>query len=112
VEFEVRQWVWLRLLHCLIASLNVKGRDKLDLIFYGPFQVLEHVGNVVYKLNLSVGASLHDVFHVGLLKKFYGDPPLETVALPPIRHDRACLEMTTGIKSGLTRGRQEILVQF
>jgi hypothetical protein len=41
VEFAIRQWVWLRLLHCPIASLDVKGCGKLGPRFSMPFQVLE-----------------------------------------------------------------------
>jgi hypothetical protein len=37
VEFAVGQLVWLRLLHRPIASLDVKGRDKLGPKFYRPF---------------------------------------------------------------------------
>jgi hypothetical protein len=69
--------------------------------------VVEHVGDVAYKLKLSLGAHLHDVFHVGLLKKFCGDPP---AALPPIHHGRACLEPAEVVKARLARGRQELLV--
>jgi hypothetical protein len=53
VEFAVGQWVWLRLIHCPIASLDVKGRGKLRPKFYGPFKILEPIGDVAYKLQLS-----------------------------------------------------------
>lgn len=52
-EFQVGQWVWLRLLHRPVASLDVEGHDKLGPKFYGPFQVTERVGEVAYRLQSS-----------------------------------------------------------
>jgi hypothetical protein len=37
LEFSERDWVWLHLLHCPIASLNVASRGKLGPKFYDPF---------------------------------------------------------------------------
>jgi hypothetical protein len=112
VEFVVGQWVWLRLLHRPIASLDVKGRGKLGSRFSRPFQVLERIGDVAYKLKLPAGAHLHDVFHVGLLKQFHGVPPSALATLPPIHHGRVCLEPKAVTKGRLARGRQEILVSW
>jgi hypothetical protein len=86
VECSPGQWVWLRLLHRPIASLQVHGRGKLGPKFFGPYQVVERVGDVAYKLRLPARARIHDVFHVGLLKPFYGVPPIQTPDLPPIEH--------------------------
>jgi hypothetical protein len=111
VEFAVGLWVWLRLLHHPIASLDVKGRGNLGLRFYGPFQVLERIRDVGYKLKLPAGAHLHDVFHVGLLKQLHGVPP-SSATLPPIHHGRACLEPEAVTKGRLARGHQEVLVSW
>jgi hypothetical protein len=73
---------------------------------------MERVGDVAYKLQLLAGAKIHDVFHVGLLKKFSGEPPLESGSLPPIRHGRACPELAAVLKSRLAHGRHELLVSW
>lgn len=78
LEFAVRNWVWLRLLHCHTQSLLLGLRGKLRPCFTGPFQVLERVGTVAYLLCLPAGAHIHDMFHIGVLKSFHGTPPTTT----------------------------------
>jgi hypothetical protein len=48
VEFQPGQWVWLRLVHRPVGSLEMQGRGKLGPKFYGPYQVEEHIGDVAY----------------------------------------------------------------
>jgi hypothetical protein len=50
VEFSPGQWFWLRLLHRPVASLQVHCRGKLGPNFFEPYQVVERVGNVAYKV--------------------------------------------------------------
>ncbi|XP_039146794.1 uncharacterized protein LOC120284036 [Dioscorea cayenensis subsp. rotundata] len=43
--------------------------------FIGPFEILERIGEVAYRLALSHSLSrVHDVFHVSILKKFIPNP--------------------------------------
>jgi hypothetical protein len=110
VEFSPSQWVWLRLLHRPVASLHVQGCGKLGSKFFGPFQVLEHVGNVAYRLMLPVTARIHDVFHVGLMKAFHGTPPVQTPPLPPIEHGRVVVLPEKVLNSRIARGKRQLLV--
>jgi len=112
VVFEPGQWVWLHLLHRPVASLQVQGRGKLGPKFFGPYKVAERIGDVAYRLVLPAGARIHDVFHVGLLKPFHGDPPEQTPVLPPIQHGRVVVEPAEVLRGRLARGRRELLVRW
>ena len=46
---------------------------KLAPRYCGPFEVLERVGPVAYKLALLPHVKFHDVFHVSLLKRYLHD---------------------------------------
>jgi hypothetical protein len=92
--------------------LAVQGRSKLGLKFYGPFWMGECVGMVAYKLELLVGARVHNVFHVGLLKPYKGEPSASLDVLPPMKHGRACPQLAEIIKGRLACGVQELLVRW
>jgi hypothetical protein len=47
--------------------------DKLVPCYYGPFEVLERVGSVAYRIGLPPTVKAHNVFHVSLLKKYVHD---------------------------------------
>ena len=50
-------------------------RGKLLLRFIGPFEVLERVGTIAYRLALPPSISgIHEVFHVSILRKYTPDP--------------------------------------
>ena len=50
-------------------------RGKLALRCIGPFEVLERVGTVAYRLVLSPSLSgVHEVFHISMLWNYTPDP--------------------------------------
>ena len=50
-------------------------RGKLSPRFIGPFEILERVGAVAYRLALPPSMSgVHEVFHVSMLQKYAPDP--------------------------------------
>ena len=49
--------------------------EKLSPRFIGPFEILERIGTVAYRLALSPSmTSVHEVFHVSMLRKYTPDP--------------------------------------
>ena len=50
-------------------------REKLSLRFIGPFEILEKIGSVAYRLALPPNMSgVHVVFHVSMLQKYTPNP--------------------------------------
>ena len=55
--------------------LKFGRKGKLSPRFIGPFEILERVGSEAYKLALPPSlSSVHDVFHVSMLRKYITDP--------------------------------------
>jgi len=50
-------------------------KGKLSPRYIGPFEILERVGNVAYRLELPEELKgVHPVFHVSMLRKYLPDP--------------------------------------
>jgi hypothetical protein len=63
-------------------SVALRKHQKLGLKFFGPFEVLQKIGQVAYKLKLPDTAKIHHVFIISLLKKFQGAVPQQYLPLP------------------------------
>ncbi|XP_050908809.1 uncharacterized protein LOC127122533 [Lathyrus oleraceus] len=73
LEFEVDDHVFLRLTPVMGVGRALKSR-KLTLCFIGTYQISEKVGDVTYRITLSLSlANLHDVFHVSQLRRLIVD---------------------------------------
>jgi hypothetical protein len=71
-EFKVGDHVFLRV-KANRSSLKLGNCSKLTARYCGPFKILERIGLVSYRLALLVCISIHNVFHVSLLKKCVHD---------------------------------------
>jgi hypothetical protein len=71
-EFKVGDHVFLKL-KANRSSLKLGSCAKLAARFCGPFEILERIGVVDYMIPLLASMSIHNVFHVSLLKKYIPD---------------------------------------
>ncbi|KAL0561349.1 hypothetical protein IC582_001774 [Cucumis melo] len=74
LEFEVGDKVFLKVAP-MRGVVRFERRGKLSPRFVGPFEILERIGPVAYRLALPPSLStVHDVFHVSMLRKYVSDP--------------------------------------
>ena len=52
------------------SSLKLGNFSKLAARYCGSFEILERIGPVAYMIALPASMSVHNVFHVSLLKKY------------------------------------------
>jgi hypothetical protein len=81
-EFAVGEMVYLRLQPFRHAALGIHQNLKLTTRFYGPFRILEKIGQVAYKIQLPASADIHPVFHMSQLKKHLGAKAVPQSNLP------------------------------
>ena len=74
LESEVEDRVFLRLSPWK-GVVRFGKRGKLSPLYIGPFELVERIGPVAYRLDLPEELSrVHNVFHISMLRKYISDP--------------------------------------
>lgn len=60
---------FLKLQPYIQTSVAKRANHKLAFRYYGPFQVIDKVNDVAYRLQLSDHSTVHPVFHVSQLRR-------------------------------------------
>uniref|UniRef100_A0A1U7VP16 Uncharacterized protein LOC104220466 n=1 Tax=Nicotiana sylvestris TaxID=4096 RepID=A0A1U7VP16_NICSY len=83
LEFKEYDWVFLKV-SPMKGIMHFGKKGKLNLRYVRPYRIIQRIGQVAYKLEMSLEMSqVHPIFHVSMLKKVVGDPslivPVETI---------------------------------
>jgi hypothetical protein len=70
--FVVGDFVFLKLQPYVQSSVAPRAHHKLLFKYYGPYEIVERVGEVAYRLALPENSRIHPVIHVLQLKKAIG----------------------------------------
>ena len=74
LEFEVEDQVFLKLSPWK-GVVRFGKRGKLSPCYIGPFEIVERIGPMSYRLDLAEELSrVHNVFHISMLRKYISDP--------------------------------------
>ena len=79
--------VYLKMQPYCLNAFGLHTHIKLQIKFYGPFSITDHVGNVAYKLLLPSSSNIHLVFHVSQLKKHISPQVVPSKHLPLVGSD-------------------------
>jgi len=81
--FSVGDMVYLKLQPYIQTSVHHHSNNKLSFKFVGPYEIVEKLSSVAYKLKLPPTSAIHSVFHVSQLKQAPGQDHSVSTALPP-----------------------------
>ena len=87
--------------------------EKLAPRYFGPFEILERIGQVAYRLKLPDTARIHAVFHVSQLRKAIGER-VASAQLPATLTDDMEVLLQPGQVEGVRQGDAglEVLIRW
>lgn len=119
VSFDIGDYVYLKLQPYRQTSVAFRASMKLAPRFYGPYQIIEKVGIVAYRLALPPNSQIHNVFHVSMLRKHLGPvhSPISSQP-PPVSDDSIILPQPEAvldrrvIQKGKYRPKSDVLIKW
>ncbi|XP_074297466.1 uncharacterized protein LOC141628193 [Silene latifolia] len=82
-KFNVGELVYIKLQPYKQMSVVYRSCAKLSPRYFGPFQIMQRIGEVAYKLQLPETSKIHPIFHISQLRKHEGPPP-ESISIPEV----------------------------
>jgi Chromo (CHRromatin Organisation MOdifier) domain len=111
----VRDAVLLSTKYFIPESFRERKR-KLAAKFAGPYEIIEVMSPVVFRLQLPVGTKAHDVFQASMPKPYHGDANTERANLPPLpvvmQDGEEEFEVESIISHRRQRGKSQYLVKW
>ncbi|KAL5757927.1 hypothetical protein ACOSP7_020538 [Xanthoceras sorbifolium] len=98
IEYEFGEKVFLKVSPWK-KVLRFGKKEKFSPRFIGPYEILERVGPVAYRLALPLGLEkIHNMFHVSMLRRYRSDPPhrVQTKAIelqPDLTYDESLVKI-------------------
>ena len=96
--------------------MAIRSCEKLAPRFFGPYSVLDKIGQVAYRIALPERAKIHPVFHVSQLKQHVGSAVVHTEL--PVMDDDGLIAKTPAriLARRMTKHKNhavtEVLVQW